>query len=421
MPILSAIDIGKAYKHYSRKSGRFLEWLGLEKRHHLKWVLKGVSFDVNPGESVGIVGINGAGKSTLLKIVAGTTTPTTGSVDIRGRVAALLELGMGFHPDFTGRENVCLAAQLQGIEIGDILGRMKGIEEFAEIGEYIDMPVRIYSSGMQMRLAFAVATEIRPDILIVDEALSVGDAAFQRKCFRRIEDFRSLGTTLLFVSHSTETVKKICDRAMFIKDGMIAAFDKASVVCDTYERYLFGGNGRGLLNQTVDAKDKVLAESISFFDSSLSSSCEVVYGEGSATIETVWLSSEAGANVNVIPGGSRFSVNYIVRFHSHVDEPVFAFMIKTMEGVAVYGTDSSCLETNNGRIETGRELQVSFTMINHLAPGVYYLNCGIRQDKGEKPLFLHRRVDTLIFRVSWSDTCTAGTGLADLEASIKIS
>ena len=182
MGSLTVTNLGKAYKQYSSRWSRLLEWVtpGNAKRHHLKWVLQGINFAVQPGEAVGIIGVNGAGKSTLLKMITGTTQPTTGTVQINGRIAALLELGMGFHPDFTGRQNVHTAGQLMGISFEEANRLMPEIEAFADIGDYIDQPVRIYSSGMQVRLAFAVATAIRPEVLIVDEALSVGDAAFQR-------------------------------------------------------------------------------------------------------------------------------------------------------------------------------------------------------------------------------------------------
>ncbi|MEZ0328930.1 MAG: ABC transporter ATP-binding protein, partial [Dissulfuribacterales bacterium] len=175
MSYLRVCNVSKAYKRYSKKSGRFLEWLGLGVHHDLVWVLRDISFEVQPGEAVGIIGVNGAGKSTLLKIITGIVKPTTGTIEVGGRVSALLELGMGFHPDFTGRENVYMAAQLKGMTREEVTERMQEIEAFAEIGDYIDQPVRVYSSGMQVRLAFSVATCVRPDILIVDEALSVGD------------------------------------------------------------------------------------------------------------------------------------------------------------------------------------------------------------------------------------------------------
>jgi len=194
-------NISKAYKQYHTRWSRLLEWVepGTKIRHELTWILQNINFSVAPGEAVAIVGINGAGKSTLLKLITGTVQPTTGEIFISGRVSALLELGMGFHPDFTGRQNVAMAAQLMGLNAKEIAEAMPQVESFAEIAEYIDQPVRVYSSGMQMRLAFSVATVRRPDILIVDEALSVGDTYFQHKSFERIREFRKQGTTLIKV------------------------------------------------------------------------------------------------------------------------------------------------------------------------------------------------------------------------------
>jgi len=201
--------LGKAYKRYAGKWARTLEWITGRPQHEQTWVLNDIHFTVHPGEAVGIVGVNGAGKSTLLKIITGTTQPTKGSVHTEGRVAALLELGMGFHPDFTGRQNVFMAGQLLGLQGDEIAACLPAIEAFAEIGDYIDRPVRTYSSGMQMRLAFSVATAVRPAVLIVDEALSVGDAYFQHKSFNRIREFGKQGTTLLIVSHDKAAIQSI--------------------------------------------------------------------------------------------------------------------------------------------------------------------------------------------------------------------
>lgn len=234
MSYLRVKNISKAYKRYHKKSGRFLEWLGAGSHHDLVWILKDITFDVQPGEAVGIIGVNGAGKSTLLKIITGTVRPTTGHIEVGGRISALLELGMGFHPDFTGRENVYTAAQLMGISRNDVTRIMPEIEAFAEIGDYIDQPVRVYSSGMQVRLAFSVATCIRPDILIVDEALSVGDAYFQHKSFDRIRKFRDEGTTLLFVSHSPGAIKTLCSRAVLMDGGLIVKDDAPEATLDYY-------------------------------------------------------------------------------------------------------------------------------------------------------------------------------------------
>ena len=234
MGYLRVNNIGKAFKRYAHKSGRLAEWFGLGVHHDSRWVLRDITFNVEPGESVGIVGVNGAGKSTLLKIITGTTRPTTGSVEAGGRISALLELGMGFHPEFTGRQNAYMGAQLQGLTVSEVDAKIREIEDFAEIGDYFDQPMRTYSSGMQVRLAFSVASCVRPEILIVDEALSVGDAYFQHKSFDRIRNFRDAGTTLLFVSHSPGAIKTLCDRAILLDQGGIQRDDAPDAVLDYY-------------------------------------------------------------------------------------------------------------------------------------------------------------------------------------------
>lgn len=234
MGYLRVTNVGKAYRRYQRHSGRLLEWLGLGCQHEQKWILRDISFDIQRGEAVALIGVNGAGKSTLLKLIAGTAQPTCGSISADGRITALLELGMGFHPDFTGRENVILSARLNGLNDQDINQIMRSVEDFAEIGDYIDQPVRTYSSGMQVRLAFSVATAVRPDILIVDEALSVGDTYFQHKSFDLIRRFLAEGTTLLFVSHSASSVKSICTRALLLDNGTIVCDDQPDKVLDYY-------------------------------------------------------------------------------------------------------------------------------------------------------------------------------------------
>ena len=228
--------LGKAYRQYPTRWSRLAEWVlpWQPPRHTAHWVLRDVSFRIDAGEAVGIIGVNGAGKSTLLKLVTGTTLPTTGSVSVEGRLAAMLELGMGFHPDFTGRQNALMAGQVLGLQETEVRELMPEIEAFAEIGEYIDEPVRVYSSGMQMRLAFSVATAVRPDILIVDEALSVGDAYFQHKSFDRIRRFKHDGTSLLFVSHSMQDVRVLCDRVVLLDQGRVLKDGLPDEVADYY-------------------------------------------------------------------------------------------------------------------------------------------------------------------------------------------
>ena len=234
-PALRVEKLGKRFKHYGRPRDRVLEWLsgGRLVRHQAVWVLRGVSFEVARGEGVAIVGANGAGKSTLLRLIAGTTQPSEGRVEVAGRVAAL-ELGLGFHPDFTGRQNAVAAGELLGLRAADVAALMPEIEAFAEIGSAIDDPVRTYSSGMQMRLAFAVATAVRPEILIVDEVLAVGDAYFQAKCIARIRRFREEGTTLLFVSHDPVAVRRLCDRALLLDRGLLIRQGPVGEVLDYY-------------------------------------------------------------------------------------------------------------------------------------------------------------------------------------------
>ena len=254
MGTINVAGLGKAYRQYPSRRSRLLEWLPFsgKPRHTLKWILRDIDFSVRPGEAVGIIGINGAGKSTLLKLLTGTTQPTAGTIHMTGRVAALLELGMGFHADFSGRQNVYMAGQLLGYSMPELERLMPDIESFAEIGDYIDQPVRIYSSGMQMRLAFSVATAHRPDILIVDEALSVGDAYFQHKSFDRIRQFRSEGTTILLVSHDKNVIQSICDRAILLSAGRIAMQGDPQAVMDYYNAMLTQGQDISIRQHTTN-------------------------------------------------------------------------------------------------------------------------------------------------------------------------
>ena len=258
MGTINVTNLGKAYKQYPSRWSRLIEWMDprVRPRHRLHWVLQDLSFSVSAGEALAIIGINGAGKSTLLKMIVGTTQPTTGSVQMVGRVAALLELGMGFHPDFTGRQNALMAGQLLGMSVEEVSARMPEIEEFAEIGEYIDQPVRVYSSGMQVRLAFAVATASRPDVLVVDEALSVGDIYFQHKSFDRIREFRKQGTTLLIVSHDKASIQSICDRAILLNAGKLAMEGTPEAVMDYYNA-LLAAHQKQSIRQEVLANGKL--------------------------------------------------------------------------------------------------------------------------------------------------------------------
>ncbi|WP_312843306.1 ABC transporter ATP-binding protein [Diaphorobacter nitroreducens] len=252
MGTLTVSHIGKAYKRYPSKWARAREWITGKTTHEKTWVLRDINFTVNPGEAVGIVGVNGAGKSTLLKIITGTTQPTAGSLHTQGRVAALLELGMGFHPDFTGRQNARMAGQLAGLSVQEVEDLLPEIEKFADVGDYFDRPVRIYSSGMQARVAFAVATATTPDILIIDEALSVGDIAFQAKCMQRMQIMLDQGVAVLFVSHALNQVRHFCSQALYLKDGGVKAWGAADKVCDMFQNDLSGHSNVGRVQLTAE-------------------------------------------------------------------------------------------------------------------------------------------------------------------------
>jgi len=356
MGAITVTNLGKAYRQYPTRWARLAEWLlpSHRPRHSLKWVMQDVSFTVNHGEALGIIGINGAGKSTLLKMITGTTQPTTGSVHIAGRVAALLELGMGFHPDFTGRQNAFMAGQLLGYTVEEIARLMPEIEAFAEIGDYMDQPVRVYSSGMQMRLAFSVATAQRPDVLIVDEALSVGDTYFQHKSFDRIREFRKHGTTLLIVSHDKGAIQSICDRAILLNAGRLAMEGEPEAVMDYYNAMLAEKG-----NQTV--------QQVETSDGKL----QTISGSGQATIENIALLSDKGERIEVVDVGQAVQLQVVVRTKADLPELVLGYMIKDRLGQAVFGTNTHHLK--QGLIDVQRETLVTFSFHfdANLGPGTY--------------------------------------------------
>ena len=420
MPVISAQGIGKAYRRYPSQWARAREWLFRIRSHEERWVLRDVTLNVEAGAAIGIVGPNGAGKSTLLKIISRATNPTEGVVNVEGRVAALLELGMGFHPDFTGRQNALMSGQILGLELSEVEHHMPAIEQFADIGDFLDQPIRTYSSGMQMRLAFSVATAVRPDVLIVDEALSVGDAVFQRKCYQRIESFRQQGTAMLFVSHDIEAVKRLCDEAIFLDQGSVKSQGPVRSVCDAYERAIFGGEA--VQESSEGAVDNMRSsdEAGALYDGSLVTTCEQVYGSGEAEIESCWLESVDGQVMNVLSAGSAFRWCFVVRFHEAIHSPVFSMMLKTGEGQAVFGTDSQAVGPAPTQVQEDERLRVSFELQAPLASGDYFLNCGVRQDSDGESVFLSRRVDAGLLRVRSAEASSALVGATELWATLRV-
>jgi lipopolysaccharide transport system ATP-binding protein len=348
--------LGKAYKQYPSRWSRLLEWMlpWSGPRHKLKWVLKDVSFEVSPGEAVGLIGINGAGKSTLLKLITGTAQPTTGTVWMEGRVAALLELGMGFHPDFTGRQNAVMAGQLLGMSVDEIQALMPDIEAFAEIGEYMDQPVRVYSSGMQMRVAFSVATARRPDILIVDEALSVGDAYFQHKSFDRIRKFREQGTTLLLVSHDKQAIQSVCDRALLLDGGRLSKQGTPEEIMDYYNAMIAERE-----NETVRLKELEAGK------------VQTISGTGEATVSDICLLDEQGQKVEVVDVGAPVTLEVKVQANAQIPRMVLGYMIKDRLGQPMYGTNTHLKELPLDDVAAGEEVVYRFAFPMNLGPGTY--------------------------------------------------
>lgn len=348
--------LGKAYRQYKHRWSRLAEWFvpGQTVRHQLKWVLQDINFEVQAGEAVGIIGINGAGKSTLLKLITGTTQPTTGSVSMTGRVAAMLELGMGFHPDFTGRQNAHMAAQLLGISVDDITRLMPEIEAFAEIGHYIDQPVRVYSSGMQMRLAFSVATALRPDILIVDEALSVGDAYFQHKSFDRIREFRKLGTTLLIVSHDKGAIQSICDRAILLNAGRLAMEGPPEAVMDFY-------------NAMLADKENINVKQIALSDGKV----QTVSGSGEVVLEEVELLDANCERLEVVNIGEPITLKIQYKSHEAISGMTIGFMVKDRLGQHVFGTNTHHLKHTVTNLRPSQSALCLFSFAANFGVGSY--------------------------------------------------
>ena len=355
-------QLGKAYKQYPTRGARLREWLLPFRgpQHQLKWILQDVSFEVAAGEAVGLIGINGAGKSTLLKLITGTTVPSSGSVYMEGTVAALLELGMGFHPDFTGRQNVYMAGQLIGLSVDDLTALMPDIAAFAEIGDYLDQPVRVYSSGMQMRLAFAVATARRPDILIVDEALSVGDTYFQHKSFERIRQYRRLGTTLLLVSHDKQAIQSVCDRAILLDGGRLSRQGKPEEIMDYYNALIAERE-----NSTLRLADTGAGK------------LQVTSGTGEATVAHIALYNAAGEAVEVLDVGEPVTLAVTVAVHAPIPRMVLGYMIKDRLGQPMYGTNTHLKDLPLADLQAGQQVTYRFRFDMNLGAGSYSIATAI--------------------------------------------
>ena len=384
MGTISVSQLGKAYKQYPSRGARLAEWLipNSPPRHAQKWVLRDISFEVKPGEAVGIIGLNGAGKSTLLKMITGTTEPTTGTVSVTGRIAALLELGMGFHPDFTGRQNAITAGQLLGLSADEMRSLMPAIEAFAEIGDYIDQPVRVYSSGMQMRLAFSVATAKRPDILIVDEALSVGDNYFQHKSFDRIRAYNKLGTTLLIVSHDKGAVQGICDRAILLSGGGIAMQGNPEAVMDYY-------------NAMIAERDPTKVQQLLGADGTV----QTISGTGEARVIQASLCDEDGKTLEVLKVGQPVQVRVEVEVFADIPTLVFGYQIKDRLGQPVFGTNTFHTKQLVKDLKVGQHAHYVLQFPANFGEGSYSMSFALHADENHLAKSYDWRDRAIVFSV----------------------
>jgi len=360
-PLIKVEGLGKRYVSYASEMQRFASWFGLNtKPNHEFWAVSDVSFTVPTGQSLALVGPNGAGKSTLLKMIAKTVRPTKGSVHIAGRVSAILELGLGFNPDFTGRENIYNSGGMMGYSPETLNNLIEPIETFAELGEFFDQPLRQYSSGMYARLAFSLATATRPDILIIDEVLSVGDTYFQHKSFARIKEFRDAGTSIIMVSHSKESVQELCDRAILLEAGKILQDGPPSQVFDFYNALIADRESKTIAVNKLDNK-----------------TVQTTSGSGAAILQTLHLETEKGRPVEHIQTGDAVRLVAKIAVMSDLPELVLGFQIKDRLGQVVYGTNTylkDCMITNT---KAGEEFSVTLAFNTLLGIGSYSVSTGL--------------------------------------------
>lgn len=427
-------NLSKCYQIYDTPRDRLKQFIlprvqhtfGKQAKNYFRefWALRDVSFEVKKGETVGIIGRNGSGKSTLLQLICGTVMPTTGSISTRGRIAALLELGAGFNPEFTGRENVYMNASVLGLSKEEIDTRFDDIATFADIGNFIERPVKTYSSGMMVRLAFAVQAQVEPDILIVDEALAVGDAKFQAKCFDRLHQLKDGGTSILLVTHSSEQIVTHCSEAILLDRGDVIEHGEPRYVVNHYMDLLFGKERKSYSasafstesNSVEPTQDDNL--SLNFIDDVFSSHAnynehEYRWGDGTATILDFYLLTDNEPYPSVITSGQSVVLGVAVRFYEDLVRPILGITIKTKEGVTVYGVNSETLETDEIKVlgSKGTTALIKAEFICRLAPGDYFISLGLATRKGEEIVPHDRRYDAIYLQIA---PVTKFFGLVDL-------
>lgn len=418
---ISLQNVSKCYKRYGRPVDKLKEVLLPTKNYAQEfWALQDIDLEVHIGETLGIIGQNGSGKSTLLQIIARTLTPTTGNVLVNGRVSALLELGSGFNPEFTGRQNVFFNARILGLSQQDIEAKFNEILAFADIGDFIDQPVKTYSSGMFVRLAFTVAVCVNPDILIVDEALAVGDVYFQQKCYERLRQLKDLGTTILFVSHDSTSVYKLCTRALLLESGKLILDNKPKQVIDLYEANLLKKND-------VDSKSleiKIISYPESICNSPNSFNNEVVINQPEVDLKFVTLLDENNQEIESLISEDKIEISIGLLFLKSFDDPHAGFKIRNKTGEVVFETNTYCMGIKIGKVESNNFVNLRFNFCVPLIEGEYTISVGLT-DTGygegsfERTLIYAHNVSA--FKVLRNKNSIIWSGVVNLYPSLSIS
>lgn len=421
---ISVRNVKKIYKLYDKPQDRMKEALGFGKKvsHKLHYALNGVSMEIRRGETVGIIGTNGSGKSTLLKIITGVLNPTEGEVAVDGRISALLELGAGFNQEYNGIENVYLNGTMMGFSEKEIDEKLPGILEFADIGDYVYQPVKTYSSGMFVRLAFAVAINIEPEILIVDEALSVGDVFFQAKCYHKFEEFKAMGKTIVFVSHDLSSISKYCDRVFLLNQGNLLGEGSPKEMIDAYKRVLVGQYEIPERSETKelleDEELRAAAAGTENADIAQGSNPHVQeYGTGQARIEEFYLTDDRDVRTTAVIKGTEFTLHMRVRFTDALPAPIFAFSFKNVQGTEITGTNSMIEKAFLDSVKPGQVKDVTFRQKMTLQGGEYLLSLGVTGYNGDTFEVYHRLYDALNVTVV-SDKNTVG--YYDMDSTVEV-
>lgn len=437
---ISVRGVSKCYQIYDAPRDRLKQFIiprlrrlaGRQSPQYFRefWALKDISFEVRKGETVGIIGRNGSGKSTLLQIICGTLAPTTGTAETTGRIAALLELGSGFNPEFTGRENIYMNGAVLGLTCEEIDERFDSIVSFADIGQFIDQPVKTYSSGMSVRLAFAVQAQVDPDILIVDEALSVGDARFQAKCFARLQQLKDNGTSVLLVTHSSEQIVTHCSSAILLNNGVQLENGEPRRVVNRYLDLLFGKERRNPDSpspQPVDmcqgdtgyaeAAYQLSTDDDVFQTRNGYNTHEYRWGDGTASILDFYLAANGEPYPSAITAGQTITLAVSAKFHSDMLRPILGIIIKTKDGVTVSGTNSEIADVTDLRVlvKQGSIVVGKCSFRCGLGPGDYFISLGLATRENEEIIPHDRRYDSIHFIV---EPHAKFHGLADLEFSM---